>query len=367
MSNYDVIIKRYNGSSWDNIYPKTTAGNIISGVLDPARIPGLNASKITSGTLDVDRIPDLDASKISSGEIYIDRIPPLPASRIATGVFHVDRIPNLDADKITSGAFDEERIPFLPAAKINSGTFSAARIPNLSATKITSDTFDADRIPDLDASKITTGQIDAARLPAVALTNVRVSTTLENFLATYTGYEMQEGDVLTLTVDKQTYIHNGGTTGTASDFTLLETPTDSVISVAGKTGVVTLNKNDVGLGNVDNTSDMDKPVSTAQAAALATKVDKNPAITGATKTKITYDSKGLVTGGADLDADDIPSLPASKITSGTFNAARIPTLPISKITGLQSVLDSKQRDIYLITTSTIPDEFDNGDIIFHAV
>lgn len=43
--------------------------------------------------------------------------------------------------------------------------------------------------------------------------------------------------------------------------------TDSVASVAGKTGTVTLVKSDVGLGNVDNTTDASKPVSTAQAAA----------------------------------------------------------------------------------------------------
>lgn len=44
--------------------------------------------------------------------------------------------------------------------------------------------------------------------------------------------------------------------------------TPMVESVAGKTGVVTLVKDDVGLGNVDNTSDLNKPVSTAQQAAL---------------------------------------------------------------------------------------------------
>lgn len=49
---------------------------------------------------------------------------------------------------------------------------------------------------------------------------------------------------------------------------------NTVTSVAGKTGVVTLAKGDVGLGNVDNTSDMNKPVSTAQATAIDTKVDK---------------------------------------------------------------------------------------------
>ena len=41
------------------------------------------------------------------------------------------------------------------------------------------------------------------------------------------------------------------------------------------------------------------------ATALATKVDKNAEITGATKTKITYDVKGLVTGGDDATTADI--------------------------------------------------------------
>ena len=48
----------------------------------------------------------------------------------------------------------------------------------------------------------------------------------------------------------------------------------AVDSVAGRTGVVTLTKNDVGLGNVDNTTDLLKPISTATQTALDLKVDK---------------------------------------------------------------------------------------------
>ena len=77
---------------------------------------------------------------------------------------------------------------------------------------------------------------------------------------------------------------------------------------------------------------------------LEDKVTKNEAITGATKTKITYDSKGLVTGGADLEASDIPSLDAAKITSGTFADERIASAatwngkedPINKVTSISS-------------------------------
>lgn len=50
--------------------------------------------------------------------------------------------------------------------------------------------------------------------------------------------------------------------------------TDAVRSVAGRTGDVVLTKEDVGLDQVDNTSDLAKPVSTAQQAALDLKADK---------------------------------------------------------------------------------------------
>jgi hypothetical protein len=118
-------------------------------------------------------------------------------------------------------------------------------------------------------------------------------------------------------------------------------------------------KTSLALNNVDNTSDANKPVSSAQQTALDAKqatlvsgtniktvnntsllgsgniaissavawggvtgtlsnqtdlqtaldgkVDENSAITGATKTKITYDAKGLVTAGADATTADIAS------------------------------------------------------------
>jgi len=47
---------------------------------------------------------------------------------------------------------------------------------------------------------------------------------------------------------------------------------NTVTSVAGKTGNVTLAKADVGLANVDNTADANKPVSTATQTALDLKV-----------------------------------------------------------------------------------------------
>jgi hypothetical protein len=50
------------------------------------------------------------------------------------------------------------------------------------------------------------------------------------------------------------------------------------------------------------------------------KVTANSPITGATKTKITYDAKGLVTAGADITASDLPTgIDAAKIGSGAVS------------------------------------------------
>lgn len=77
--------------------------------------------------------------------------------------------------------------------------------------------------------------------------------------------------------------------------------TDSVTSVAGLAGIIsasalktalTLAKGDVGLGNVDNTSDANKPVSTAQATAIAAKVTQN---TWTTYTPTIASSSGAIT------------------------------------------------------------------------
>ena len=73
---------------------------------------------------------------------------------------------------------------------------------------------------------------------------------------------------------------------------------------------------------------------------IANKLDKNTAITGATKCKITYDSKGLVTKGENLSASDIPDLTLSKITDVTASATEVNYL-VGVTSGIQEQLNSK--------------------------
>lgn len=80
--------------------------------------------------------------------------------------------------------------------------------------------------------------------------------------------------------------------------------TGGVTSVNGRQGAVVLDKGDVGLGNVDNTADADKPVSTAQQAALDKKVDKTTTVNGhALSGNVTVTKGDVGLGNVDNTAD----------------------------------------------------------------
>ena len=76
---------------------------------------------------------------------------------------------------------------------------------------------------------------------AVALTTVQTAVSEVAHLA----LTAQEGDVVVRSDENKSYVHNGGVAGTMADYTLLATPTGAVLSVAGKTGTVTLDTSNV--------------------------------------------------------------------------------------------------------------------------
>jgi len=85
---------------------------------------------------------------------------------------------------------------------------------------------------------------------------------------------------------------------------------------------------------------------------LATKVDANTAITGATHTKITYDAKGLVTAGEDLAEADIPALHLAKITDVTATATEVNYLS-GTTSNVQDQINSKQATITGAATTVV--------------
>lgn len=72
--------------------------------------------------------------------------------------------------------------------------------------------------------------------------------------------------------------------------------TANVLSVAGRTGVVVLTRSDVGLGNVDNTADADKPISSATQDALDLKLNAAAVPLGIKNWKAAVDGETVVNG-----------------------------------------------------------------------
>lgn len=83
-----------------------------------------------------------------------------------------------------------------------------------------------------------------------------------------------------------------------------------------------------------------------------TKVESNAAITGATHTKITYDSKGLVISGTNLSVSDLPnSIDATKIGAGIVDNTEFGYLN-GVTSDIQTQINGKQNTIGLTTVGS---------------
>lgn len=110
-------------------------------------------------------------------------------------------------------------------------------------------------------------KIPADQLPAIAITDAFPVASQAAMLA----LTAEKGDIAIRSDLNKSFVLSTNSPSTLADWLELKTPTDAVLSVAGRTGAVTLTKTDVGLANVDNTADSAKPVSTAQQTALDAK------------------------------------------------------------------------------------------------
>lgn len=137
-----------------------------------------------------------------------------------------------------------------------------------------------------------------------------VQSQIDNKVNKVTGKGLSTEDYTTIEKTKLSGIEEGAQKNT-------------VTSVAGKTGAVTLAKDDVGLSNVDNTSDESKPISNATQAALNDKQSKITAngilkgdgtgtITAADETEVQL---------VELTADSIGASPKSRILNITLPTA----------------------------------------------
>jgi hypothetical protein len=103
------------------------------------------------------------------------------------------------------------------------------------------------------------GQVSTAQIPPLAINDTFPVADQAAMLA----LTAQRGDMAIRSDNGRTYVLSTDSPSTLADWKEVMAA-GQVQSVAGKTGVVSLVKADVGLGNVDNTSDLNKPISTAQ-------------------------------------------------------------------------------------------------------
>jgi hypothetical protein len=116
-------------------------------------------------------------------------------------------------------------------------------------------------------------KLTSSQLPDIAVVDYLGTVATESAMLALTG---QKGDWCIRSDLSTVWVITGSPSSVIGSWTQLSYPTAPVTSVAGKTGAVTLASSDVGLGNVDNTSDVNKPISTATQTALN---GKQPTVT----------------------------------------------------------------------------------------
>ena len=293
----------------------------LTGTVAAARIPDIGAEKITSGVVSTARLPP--ASTTAVGVVQLSDSTTTASSVLAATstavktvwdslgsmVFGATQIPNLDTSKITTGTMAAARLPAATtlAAGVaqlsdSTSTTSSAIAATCTAVKTVWDSlgsrvFTAAQIPSLDASKITTGTIAAARLPAATTLAAGVAQLSDSTTTTSSTI------AATCTAVKAVWDSLGSRVFTAAQIPALDAAkiTTGTIAAARLPTATTLAAGSVQLSDSTTTT-------SSVIAATSTAI------------KTVWDALGSRV----FTAAQIPSLDASKVTTGTLATARLP-------------------------------------------
>lgn len=119
-------------------------------------------------------------------------------------------------------------------------TLDASAVTGLGTASTLDSGVDAGNVPVLDEN----GKLNTAVIPAIAMTETFEVASEAEMLA----LEAQPGDVAIRSDISKTFILKSFPAASIENWALLKTPTEGVLSVNGKTGVVSLNTDDVSEG-----------------------------------------------------------------------------------------------------------------------
>ena len=323
-----------------------------------------------------DRVANLLAPGANVSMVYNDDTNQIIISANNTSVewSEIQNKPNTKIDVNLSG--DISGSGSVTLSQLGDGTLNIENMTLKSAgtagtyTKVTTNTkgqivsgtsLSAGDIPSLDASKITSGVIDINRLPAAA-SAISEYATLSKFPT------VGESGKVYIELDTNNIYRWSGST-------YVSIAGGEVDSVAGKTGVVTLVKADVGLANVDNTSDASKNVFSATKLATARTIngvafDGSSNITVVDNTKAPLNGAGAsgtwgisITGNANTatSATTATKLATARTIGGvSFDGSVNINLPGVNIAGNQSTTGNAATATTLQTARTINGVSFNG-------
>lgn len=188
------------------------------------------------------------------------------------------------------------------------------------------------------------GVLPTSQLPAQAVSDFLGDVASQSAMLALTG---QRGDWCIRTDVNRTYFLIADNASVLANWRYIETPASPVVSVNGQTGVIVLNKTDIGLSNVPNLDTSD-PANISQSSSYRFVTDAQTLVWDAI---------------AFIDASQIPVTPAGQITAINVQAA------LEELDGLKAdwghshiVSDIDGLEDALLSKSDVTHTHDIGDV-----
>lgn len=319
----------------------------------------VGTSQIASGAVTYAKTNFADAS-IPGAKLENDSITALQIAANAVGASELADI-SVNTNSIIDGAVIDAKLSSgIDGGKLSNNTVTAAKIPSESLDrgldKTTGDIGHTNAVTPGTSNGITfdaqghvtgTAALTASDMPVATTTTIgAVSAAADSGLTVSGTGALSITNTLTgATANGITFDGNGlitGTTGLAASDLPKATPS--------------------AIGGVSTPASGGLEVDSAGALSIS-----NSGVVAGTHAKVTVNARGIVTAGLNLVAADIPDLSATKITSGTLDAARI---------GNDTITGEKLADSSTVTFAgsgntggvvTFPTAYFKGEFFFDAV